>query len=140
MLPRDLLHEPLLFPKIFNVLADAIQTVNSCLTLPLVLVIFHFFILNLFVFFNLAWTAITDFEKFLFVAATDGVFFVFNYSLQGIMTHASVATTHKAEETLVIISKLVNSKDCTRISRKLFKNFLVENHVATSNLRMYSSQ
>lgn len=127
MLPREILQGPVLYSKIFNGLVDAIQSVNSCFTLPLVLVMFHFFILNLFVFFNLVWTAITDFEKFLFVVATDGVFFVFNYSLQGIMVHASVTTTHAAEKTLVIVSKLVNRKDFARSSRKIFKIFLAQN-------------
>lgn len=127
MLPRDPLQEPVAFTKAFNGLVDAIQLVNSCLTFPLVLVMFHFFILNLFVFFNLLWTLITDFEKFLFVAATDGVYFVFNYLLQGIMTHASCTTTHEAERTLVIASKLMNKRNCSKSGRKLFKNFLVHN-------------
>lgn len=113
--------------KIFHDLSDVIEIINSCVTLPLVSLMLHFFIINLFSLFSLVWTFTIDFEQFPYVFMCDGTFVILNYIIQGIMAHASSSATKEAGRTSVIVSKIINSPYCTGNQRKVFKNFLIQN-------------
>lgn len=112
--------------EIFHDLADIIEIVNSCLTLPLVCLMLHFFILNLFSLYNLIWTFMMDYKNFSIVVSTDATFVALNCIFQGMIAHASYATTKEAKMVLIIISKTINNKSCTRDQCKAFKNFLIQ--------------
>lgn len=50
-----------------------------------------------------------------------------NYAIQGTMAHTSYTTTREAEETALIVSKIVNSRDTSESNREIFKSFLGQN-------------
>lgn len=121
--------------EIFHDLSDVIEVMNSCVTLPLVGLILHFFILNLFSLYNLVWTFMMDYKNFAIVVLTDATYVALNYIIQGIMAHASNSSTKKAQQISVTVSKIINNDSCTRGQCKVFKNFLTQSHYRNLNFQ-----
>lgn len=121
--------------KIFHDLADLIDTVNSCLTVPLGCLMLHFFVLNLFLLFNNIWSLMRDYESFFLAFTTDGTMIIVNYAVQGTMAHTSYTTAREAEETAVIVSKIINSRDTSENNREMFKSFLGQNQFRNLNFQ-----
>lgn len=128
-------HDPIVIVMLYHDLCDAIAMINTTLTFPLIFVIFHFFVSNLFASFNHVWTFVQNFKNLVFVLTTDGSWLLYNYILQGIFIHSSVCTSREAKETAIIISKIVNSSDCDRSDRDVFRSFLMQNQYRNLELQ-----
>lgn len=124
-----------MFLKIFHDLADLIETVNSCLTVPVGFLVLHFFILNLFLLFNNIWSLVRDFESFFLALTTDGTMIILNYAIQSTIAHTSYSTTREAEGISIIVSKIINSAGTSERHREIFKNFLVQNQFRNLNFQ-----
>lgn len=116
-----------MFLKIFQDLGDLIETMNSCLTMPLASLVLFFFIFNLFLLFNAIWGLMRDGESFLLAFLPDGTLILMNYFIQGVMAHSSYTASRQAKETSVIVSKIISNRDSSESHQEIFKNFLVQN-------------
>lgn len=121
------LQDPMTAISVYHDLCDLIQLTNSTFTFPLIFVILNYFIMNLFATFGFVWMFMRDFQYFFFSLSSDGPWIAYNLMLQGILIHSSCKTTEEAEKVSVIVSKVINSTDCSKAQRKVFKNFLIQN-------------
>lgn len=129
--------DPSLVVTLFHELSDAIQMINSTFTFPLMFVIFHLFIFNLISSYNHLWMFAQDIENFDLLLITDGLQVLLNYVLQSLLTHSSSTTTQEAEETAVIVSKIVNKIEISKAHQKVFKSFLMQKQYR--NLKLQTS-
>lgn len=113
--------------EIYHDLCNVVDMINSTLTFPLVFVIFYFFIMNLFATYNNVYTFFNDPEKLFFVCINDGTWVLVNYVLQSVLIHSSYSTTREAEQSAIIIAKLISSNKCSKIHHDVFSSFLVQN-------------
>ena len=63
------------------------------------------------------------------VLSSEGVVMVLNIMIQSLMAHSSSSATQEAEETAVIIIKILNSSNCDKNQKKIFKSFLLQTQV-----------
>lgn len=119
----------------YHDLCDEVRIINSTFTFPLIFVTFYFFIFNLFSCYHHIWTVVIDSDYLPILFATDGFAVIFSFVLQSMLIHSGLSTSEELEETPVIISKIVNSHNCDKDDRKIFKNFLVQNQYRTTKLQ-----
>lgn len=124
-----------LIVTLYHDLCDMIEIINSSLTFPLILVVIHFFVLNLFAIFSHIWIFTQDRENFSVILTTDGVMILLNWFQLCILAHTSTTTTREAEETAVIVSRIVNKHECSKHQQKILKNFLLQNQYRNLKLR-----
>lgn len=124
-----------LFVNLYHELCDVIEIVNSTFTFQLIFVFFYFFILNLLTVFTHIWM-FTHYVKYIYgLLSTDGVILLLNYILKSVMIHSSSSTTREAEETAVIVSRIINSGGCNKVQQTTFKKFLSQNQYRNLKLR-----
>lgn len=120
---------------LYHDLCDSIELINSVFTFPLILAVFYFFILNTFAAFAHIWTLTQEFEYIFFLLSTDGLVMLLNWYLQCVAVYSSSSTTQIAEETVVIITRILNSSECNSVQQKTFKNLLLQAHYRNLKFR-----
>lgn len=114
--------------SLYHELCDVIDMINSSLASPIVFVVLYLFILNLFSCYTLVWTLFKEPEYLFMVLTTDGSYVMFNNILQAIFIYASTSTTKQAEQTVLIIIKIIYNNECNKDQLKTFKFFLSQTH------------
>lgn len=116
----------LVIVNLYHELCDSIEIINSTFTLPLIFVFFYFFVVNMLTSFTHIWMFSHYLEYVAVLLSSDGVIMILNLILQGVTIHSSCSTTHEAEETAVIVSRIVNSLEYNKQQRKTLKALLVQ--------------
>lgn len=112
--------------NLFHCLCDLIEMFNSCLSLSIVFVIVYLFLMSLFASYNHVWTFVNEREKFFFVVASDGTWIMFNFIFHSCFIHSCSRATHEANQTAIIVSKIINQNKCNRNHQEIFKSFLTQ--------------
>lgn len=119
--------DPTAIPILFHNLCDAVELANASITLPITFVVFHWFILNLLAFFSHVWMIFKEPTYLLFVLITDGAWIISNYAIQTMIIYASSSATKAAEQTSIIICKILAHQECSKSHAEVFKAFLIHN-------------
>lgn len=129
------LQDPIKIVETYHDLCDIIELVNSAFTFPMIFVVLNCFILNLFSFFTLVWYFVRDFQYFHYPIITDAPWIISNYLLQAILIHACCKTTSEAEKFPIIITNFINTANCNKFGKKVFKSFLIQNQYRNVKFR-----
>jgi hypothetical protein len=113
-----------LFVELYHNLCDLIDIVNSTFTFPLIFITFYFMIVNLFSCYDHILIYVTEPRYFFNTIVTEGLSTMFTFSLQVISVYSAMRTSQKLRETPVIVSKIINSENCSEINRRNLETLL----------------
>jgi len=93
--------------EIYIDLCDAIKLINSTFTIHIVIVMASFLLTDVFPFHGIIKDYLTNTNGLTFSFVGNIIWIVFQFAFKLMMAHAGSSTTEEAEETLVIVSKLI---------------------------------
>lgn len=131
---RSDLEIPSLLQNLYHQLCDGIALVNSSFTSQLIPLMVYFLSTTTFV----GYTALREFsfptDMFMFQVYLNGLWLVVQYMVKFVLVYSGSSTTNQAQETSVIIIKVINNLNTSRHQRKIFKNFMSQ--IAFRNLHL----
>jgi hypothetical protein len=90
-------------------------------------------IVNLFSCYDHILVYATESRYFFDTIVTEGLSTMFTFSLQVLFIYTAVKTSEKLRETPIIVSKIINSENCSENNRKILKIFLAQIHYRNLN-------
>lgn len=132
---RSIFFDPRITITLYHDLCDAIEMVNSTFTFPLIFVIMYFFLCDLFAAYNHIYFIMRFIENIDLLLASDSLFLILNFILQCYLIYLSHSTSSKAEQTAVVVSKILCNCDCDKHQQKAFESFLSQNRYRNLKLR-----